>query len=88
MAVKSKVQAGKHVRCFTRALKNARYLKQMDPETFVKDKNAEGFGTGVPIEILQHLHRLMPESAELKGHKEVSEFLKQHKVLGPEKWQR
>jgi hypothetical protein len=75
-------------RCFTRAIKNARFLKQNDPTTFAKDKDAQGFGTGVPIEILQVLHRLKPDSPELQNHPEVSEFLRKHAVPGPERWQR
>lgn len=80
--------SGRRIRCFTRALKNARYLQQTAPEIFAKDKNAEGFGTGVPMEILHRLHRLRHDSAELKGHRAVSEFLKQRAVPGPERWQR
>jgi hypothetical protein len=75
-------------RCFTRAIKNARFLKQSEPATFAKDKDAPGFGTGVPMEILQALHRLKPDSPELQNHPEVSEFLRKHAVPGPERWQR
>ena len=89
MADKPTTQSGKkHVRCYTRAAKNARYLQQTDPATFAKDKNAAGFRTGVPLEILQHLHRLGPDAPELASQPAVSEFLKTHKVPGPEKWQR
>lgn len=73
-------------RCFTRAIKNARFLKQHDPTTFAKDKNALGFGTGVPLEVLQVLHRLKPDSPELKNHGQVSEFLKKQAVPGPQGW--
>lgn len=73
-------------RCYTRAIKNARFLKQHDPTTFAKDKNALGFGTGVPIDILQVLHRFKPDSPELKHHPQVSEFLRKHAVPGPERW--
>ena len=75
------------LRCYTRAIKNARFLKQHDPATFAKDKNAVGFGTGVPVEILQVLHRLKPDSPELRGHTALSEFLKRQAVPGPERWQ-
>jgi hypothetical protein len=81
-------QPGKRIRCFTRALKNARYLQQEDPATFAKDPNAEGFGTGVPMEVLNVLHRLRPDSPELQAHSEVAEFLRHHAVPGPERWQR
>ena len=75
-------------RCHTRAIKNARFLKQQDPATFAKDKNAPGFGTGVPMDILQVLHRLTPDSPELKGHAQVSEFLRKHAVPTPQEWKR
>src|SRR5436305_12974441 len=51
------VPASPSVRCYTRALKNARYLQRMAPHLFAKDPKAEGFGTGVPVEILRGLHR-------------------------------
>ena len=75
-------------RCFTRAIKNARFLKQSEPATFAKDKDALGFGTGVPMEILQVLHSLKPDSPELKNHPQVSAFLKKQAVPGPRRWQR
>jgi len=75
-------------RCFTRAVKNAGFLKQHDPATFAKDKNAPGFGTGVPVEILQVLHRLEPDSAELKQHPEVSAFLRKQALPKPQGWKR
>jgi hypothetical protein len=34
------------VRCYTRALKNARFLREAAPEIFAQDPGAEGFGTG------------------------------------------
>jgi hypothetical protein len=74
------------IRCYTRAMKNARYLQQQDPAAFAQDKNAQGFGTGVPMEILQVLHRLNPDSPELKNHAHLSEFVKKHRVPGPEGW--
>jgi hypothetical protein len=75
-------------RCFTRAIKNATFLKQHDPVTFGKDKNARGFGTGVPVEVLQVLHRLKPDSVELKNHAEVSAFLRKQTVPKPQGWKR
>jgi hypothetical protein len=74
------------IRCFTRAIKNASFLKQQDPSTFARDKKALGFGTGVPMEILQVLHRLKPDSPELKKHTQLSAFLKKHAVPKPQGW--
>lgn len=34
------------VRCYTQALKNARHLQELAPETFALDRSADGFGTG------------------------------------------
>jgi hypothetical protein len=71
-------QPARRVRCFTRAVKNARYLQQHDPVNFVKDHREAGFGTGLPIEILHRLHRLDPDAAELAQYPAVSDFLKRH----------
>ena len=62
------------------------FLKQQDPATFASDKNARGFGTGVPIEILQVLHRLEPDSAELKNYPKVAAFLRKQAVPKPQRW--
>lgn len=75
-------------RCYTRAIKNAHFLKQHDPATFAKDKSALGFGTGVPMDLLQVLHRLKPESPELENHARVSEFLRKHEIPRPQEWKR
>jgi hypothetical protein len=72
-----------HVRCFTRALKNASYLQTIAPDIFATDPSAEGFGTGVPIEILHNLHRLRPNSPILNRHKAVAEFLRKNKLPVP-----
>jgi hypothetical protein len=64
------------MRCYTRALKNARHLQQIAPHIFAKDPSAEGFGTGVPLEILRGLHRLRHDSKTLSRHKAVAEVLK------------
>jgi hypothetical protein len=72
-------------RCTTRALKNAQYLKQMAPETFGNAPYAQGFGTGVPIEILRRLHRLRHDSPELKEHPGVSQFLRHHRMPVPQR---
>src|SRR5450755_1808232 len=65
-----------HVRCYTRALKNARHLQTIAPEVFARDPNAEGFGTGVPLEILRVLHRVPPGSPVLNRHKHVAAVLR------------
>ena len=88
MPDKHSSQPKRRIRCFTRAVKNARYLQQQDPATFTKDKNAEGFGTGVPVSILNRLHLLQHDSRELRGHAAVSDFLKKHSVPKPRRWQR
>lgn len=75
-------------RCFTRAVKNANFLKQHDPATFARDKDARGFGTGVPIEILQVLHRLEPDSAELKPYPELSAFIARRPMPKVQGWKR
>jgi hypothetical protein len=75
-------------RCHTRAIKNARFLKLHDPATFAKDKNEPGFGTGVPMDILQVLHHLTPDSPDLKPHAHVSEFLRKHTMPRPQEWKR
>jgi hypothetical protein len=71
------------IRCTTRAWKNARFLKETAPETFAKTPNAQGFGTGIPVDILRRLHRLAYDAPELKDHPAVCEFLKQHKMPVP-----
>jgi hypothetical protein len=72
-------------RCYTRALKNARFLRESAPEIFTKDPDAEGFGTGVPLEILRGLHRISPDSPVLNRHKAVTEVLRTQRppVPGP-----
>ena len=64
------------VRCYTRALKNARFLREAAPEIFAQDPDAEGFGTGVPLEILRGLHRIPHNSPVLNRHKAVAEVLR------------
>jgi len=71
------------VRCYTRALKNARYLQKLAPELFARDPHAEGFGTGVPLELLQVLHRLPHDAPVLSRHKAVADFLRQNPLPVP-----
>lgn len=71
------------VRCFTRALKNARYLQQVAPDLFATDPTAQGFGTGVPMKLLRNLHRIPPNSIVLKGHKAVAGFLRTNRLPVP-----
>jgi hypothetical protein len=88
MAGEARIEQRRKFRCYTRAWKNAQYLQQIAPGTFAKDKKAAGFGTGVPLDILNRLQHLRPDSPELKGYRAVSEFLRHHRVPGPERWQR
>jgi hypothetical protein len=80
--------SGKHIQCVTRALKNARYLKRVAPETFGRDPSADCFGTGLPMDILIRLHRLRHDSAELRSYPDVSEFLKTHTMPLPQRIRR
>jgi hypothetical protein len=77
----------KRVRCYTRAWKNARFLREQDPATFTRDENAQGFGTGVPLETLQVLHRMRFDSPELQARSDLVEFLRRHAIPKPERWQ-
>jgi len=70
-------------RCYTRALKNARYLQQMAPQLFAKAPEAEGFGTGVAIEVLRGLHRIRPHSPLLGRHQALAQFLRQNPLPVP-----
>jgi hypothetical protein len=83
MSGKEQPQPERRIRCFTRAAKNARFLQQHEPETFAKDKDAEGFGTGIPLHILHRLHHLNPDSPELRSYPAVSEFLKRRAMPKP-----
>jgi len=71
------------VRCYTRALKNARYLQQEAPHLFAKNPQAEGFGTGVAVEILRGLHRLRCDSPVLSRHQAVADFLRAKRLPVP-----
>src|SRR5215469_547039 len=64
------------VRCYTRALKNAEFLRETAPEIFARDPDAEGFGTGVPLGILRGLHRTPADSPVLNRHKAVAQVLR------------
>jgi hypothetical protein len=71
------------VRCYTRALKNARHLQSVAPQLYAKDGAHDGFGTGVPMELLRRLHRLDPDSAELRGYDGLADVLKQSRLPLP-----
>ena len=75
--------SGQAVRCFTRAFKNARYLQENAPELFAKDPSLEGFGTGIPLEILRVLHRIPADSPLLNRHKPLSDFLDKNRPPVP-----
>jgi hypothetical protein len=72
--------SGARVRCLTRALKNASHLQMVAPHIFLKGASADGFATGIPMEVLGRLHRLRPDSPELRGHEAVAEFLRENKL--------
>lgn len=76
---------GQGVRCFTRALKNARYLQKNAPHLFAKDSSAEGFGTGIPFDILRRLHRLPNDSPEIRVHEALATFMKENTLPVPGK---
>jgi hypothetical protein len=77
------VNGSRPFRCYTRALKNARFLQQMAPQLFAKNPKAEGFGTGVPMEILRRLHRIRPDSPVLSRQKAVADFLRKNRLPVP-----
>jgi hypothetical protein len=73
------------VRCLTRALKNARYLQKAAPSLFAKDPSAEGFGTGISVDILRRLHRIPHDAPELQANKSLATFLKENTLPVPGK---
>ena len=77
------ISARHPARCFTRALKNARYLRMMAPDLFAKETSAQGFGSGIPIDLLKRLHRIPPDSLELKEHPAVAAFLARNRLPLP-----
>jgi hypothetical protein len=70
-------------RCFTRAIKNAQFVQAAAPHLFATDRYAEGFGTGIPMAILQGLHRITPDSPVLSRHPKIANFLKEHRLPIP-----
>ena len=64
-------------------LRTLEACRSMRPEVFAQDPNAEGFGTGVPLEILRGLHRLRHDSPVLNRHKKVAEVLREHPAPVP-----
>jgi hypothetical protein len=70
-------------RCYTRALKNARYLQQVAPRLFARGPEAEGFGTGVAVEILRGLHRIGHDSPALSRLEDVADFLRTSRLPVP-----
>ena len=74
------MKSPKRVRCYTRALKNARYLQRNAPAAFRQEKDAVGFGTGVPIALLKRLHGVRQDSAAVARHPAVFRFLKQNTI--------
>ena len=80
MARKPNRKSPKRVRCYTRALKNARYLQRNGPAALRQRKDAVGFGTGVPIALLQRLHSIRQDSAAVAHHPAVFRFLKRNTI--------
>ena len=72
-------------RGYTRALKNARFLQAMAPETFRADSGAGGFGTGLPLDVLRNLHRIASHSPLLNRHPHVVEILRAHRPPMPQR---
>lgn len=72
-----------NVRCYTRAIKNARYLQSVAPQLFQRGREAEGFGTGIPLEILRVLHQTRHDSPLLSRYQQVADFLKDHPIPVP-----
>jgi hypothetical protein len=83
MAVSEFASLASPVRCLTRAVKNARFLQERDPAHFALDPSAEGFGTGIPLEILETLHRLPLDASALTRHPQVAEFARQTRLPVP-----
>jgi len=75
----------RRVRCYTRALKNARYLQSISPQVFARDASAEGFGTGIPLEILRILHRIRHDSPLLNRHPAVVQFVRENRLPLPDR---
>jgi hypothetical protein len=71
------------IRCFTRTVKNARYLQELAPDNFARDPDAEGFGTGVPMQLLRSLHRIPLDSPVLKNFPAVAEALRVQPLAVP-----
>lgn len=72
-------------RGYTRALKNARFLRAMSPETFPVDSAAGGFGTSLPLDVLRNLHRIASHSPLLNRQPHVVEILRAHRPPMPQR---
>jgi len=71
------------VRCYTRALKNALHLKKVAPEIFDENPSADGFGTGIPLELLRNLHHI-PDSSPIFGrYKGLADVIREHPLPRP-----
>lgn len=58
-------------RCFTRAMKNARFLQKVAPHIIQKDI--------LPTDLLSKLHTLDSRSEEVKSHPELTQFLDENR---------
>src|SRR3989442_981199 len=63
------------MRCATRELKNARFLRQHAPDALPADSD-DGFGTGISQSLLAELHRVPGDRADLTGYGRLAEFLR------------
>ncbi|MDQ6947039.1 MAG: hypothetical protein M3256_12435, partial [Actinomycetota bacterium] len=70
-------------RCSTRALKNAQYLRQVAPNALPSAESDEGFGTGIPIDVLARLHRLPADHPDLQPYEALSSFLSSNQMPLP-----
>lgn len=70
-------------RCGTRALKNARHIHAVAPHVVSSDTGAEGFGTGIPIDLLAVLHKLPVDHPDVAEHGHVVRALGHDKLPVP-----
>lgn len=81
MTIKS--GSSKSVRCYTRALKNAMFLKSMSPRLFDRDHTEDGFGTGIPLPVLTKLHHMQYDAPVLRRYSGLSDLIREHPLPRP-----
>lgn len=57
--------------CYTRALKNAKFLQRVAPTLIPENEPLEGFASVIPQDLLLHLDRLSPEEVKLPTIREA-----------------